>query len=107
MRRLREERGLSQRAAAKMAGKTHSRLRELEAGVDAHTGRAVTPTSEVIRKLARAYGVPPDPLLRMCGYGPEPGLPADEQRLLAAYRALPEPDRAATLADLEARRGPG
>lgn len=106
LRRLRQERGLSLRRAAEQAGTTHSRLREWEVGVDTHTGRPVLPPYDGVRRLARAYGVQADPLLRLAGYGPEPELPPEEQQLLAAFRALPEEERRALLASLTARGAP-
>lgn len=84
---------------------THSRLREWEVGFDNHSGRPVTPPYDVVRRLARAYGVAPDSLLRLAGYGPEPALPADEQRMLSAYRLLPEGEQRSLLRELERRLG--
>lgn len=74
--------------------------------MDNHTGRPVSPPFEVVRRLARAYGVPADGLLRLAGFGPEPGLPDEEQRLLAAFRRLPEAERVALLTLAEARGAP-
>lgn len=103
LRRLRLERGLSLRRAAGQAGATHSRLREWEVGVDNHTGRAVRPPYDAVRRLARTYGVPAEALLRLAGYGPEPELPELERRLLGAFHRLPLADRPGVVAELEAR----
>ncbi len=107
LRRLREERGLSLRRAAALAGADHSRLREWERGVDNHTGRAVVPPFDALRRLARAYSVPAEGLLRLAGFGPEPELPGEEQQLLDLFRRLPAERRASLLADLAAELGSG
>ena len=104
---MRDERGLSLREAARRAGLTFSRLGEWERGTDSHTGKAVLPPREALLRLARVYGVPPEPLLAMAGYRTERDLTPEEERLLAAFRQLPETERQAAVADLERRVRPG
>lgn len=103
--RLRDQAGLSLREAAKRAGVHFTRLGEWERSVDAHTGKPVTPPTDALLRLARVYGVAPEPLLAMAGYrsGTDPS--PEEERLLAAFRQLPEPERAALVAEIEARTG--
>lgn len=103
LKQLRVERGISLRRAAELIGVNFTRLREWEMGVDAHTGRATRPSYDNIRRLARVYGVPAEPILRLAGYGPEPELPEDERRLLAAYRRLAASERESMLVEFEQR----
>ena len=105
LKRLRTERGLSIRRAAVQLGVNFTRLREWENAVDAHTGRATRPSYENLRRLARVYAVPPDALLRSAGYGPEPGLPEPERRLLSAFRLLPSAEQEAVVNEIESRVG--
>ena len=95
---LRVARGLSLRQVAKEIRVHHSRLHDWETGVDAHSGLKSVPPRKQLLSLARFYGVPADPLLAPAGHQTE-----QEERLLAAFRLLPEEDRAAVLADLEGR----
>lgn len=104
--RLRDERGLSLRDVAKRAGVHFTRLGEWERSLDAHTGKPVTPPRQALLDLARVYGVPAEPLLALAGYrtGRDPS--PDEERLLAAYRLLPEAERLVLLAEVEVRVAP-
>jgi transcriptional regulator with XRE-family HTH domain len=100
---LREACGLTLRQAGGAAGIAFSRLAELERGIDSHTGLPVRPTYEQLVRLARAYKTPVEQLLRRGGFFAGLDLPEDEQRLLAAYRALPLPLQPAALMALEAQ----
>ncbi|MEB3222565.1 MAG: helix-turn-helix transcriptional regulator [Candidatus Sericytochromatia bacterium] len=93
LRTMRQQRGLSLRSVASQLRMSHSRLAELERGVDAHTGRAIQPSYNTVRALARIYAVPPDPLLRLAGFTVVSDLTADEQKLLACFRQLSEEAR--------------
>jgi transcriptional regulator with XRE-family HTH domain len=88
--RLRDERGLSLRQAAKRIGVSFSRLGEWERATDSHTGKAVLPPRAAIVDIARAYGVPADALLALAGYrtSQDPATP-DEVQMLSAFRRLP------------------
>jgi transcriptional regulator with XRE-family HTH domain len=93
LRALRQQRGLSLRSVASELRMSHSRLAELERGVDAHTGRAIQPSYAIVRTLARIYAVPPEALLRAAGFSVVSDLTAEEQALLAGFRKLSEQAR--------------
>jgi transcriptional regulator with XRE-family HTH domain len=93
LRALRQQRGLSLRSVANQLRMSHSRLAELERGVDAHTGRAIQPSYAIVRTLARIYAVPPEPLLRAAGFSVVSDLTTEEQALLARFRSLSEQGR--------------
>lgn len=101
--RLRDESTLSLREVAKRAGLSYTRIGEWERGTDAHTGKLVTPPRDALLRLARVYGVAPEPLLALAGYRTDRDPSPEEERLLAAFRCLPEAERAAFLSELEAR----
>lgn len=67
---LREARGLSQRAAAKLVGVSNTRLMSLENGKDKNSGRPTLPSPELTVRIAQAYRVPKDRLLMLAGYLP-------------------------------------
>lgn len=67
---LREDRNLSQRAAAKLIGISQARLASLEQGKHTNTGRPTLPSPEVCVRLAAAYGQPKDVVLLLAGYTP-------------------------------------
>lgn len=94
---------MSLRQAAELVGITHSRLREWERGIDNHSGRPVVPPFDAVRRLARLYGVSASGLLRLAGYGPEPGLPAEEQQVLELLRTLSATERSHLIQELLAR----
>ena len=98
LRTMRQQRGLSLRSVAQQLRLSHSRLAEFERGVDAHTGRAIQPSYNTVRALARIYAVSPDPLLRLAGFTVVSDLTADEQELLACFRNLLEEARQGVLA---------
>jgi transcriptional regulator with XRE-family HTH domain len=93
LRALRQQRGLSLRSVACQLRMSHSRLAELERGVDAHTGRAIQPSYAVVRTLARIYAVSPEPLLRAAGFSVVSDLTAEEQALLARFRTMSDQAR--------------
>lgn len=68
--RLREDKNLSQRAAAKRIGISQSRLVSLEQGVHASTGLPTLPTADVAARIASAYGYPREQLLLLAGHAP-------------------------------------
>ena len=106
--RLRDQRGLSLRQAAKRIGVSFSRLAEWERGADSHTGKPIVPPRQAVLDIARTYAVPGDELLALAGYrtSQEPATP-EEVRLLAAFRRLDDAGRAQVLVDVEARTGQG
>lgn len=102
--RLRDERNLSLRQAAKRVGVSFSRLAEWERGVDSHTAKPVTPPRQVVIDIARAYGVPADELLALAGYRTSiDPVSSEEVRLLVAFRRLPASLRDEVLTELESR----
>lgn len=62
---LREEKGISQRKLADLAGITNSTISRIEAGI-------VKPDLVTLEKLAKALGVEKDILLAKCGYSEIP-----------------------------------
>jgi len=69
----REAAGLSKRAAAKRAGISESRWRQLEAGVENIRGQtfAVKTTPETVANIAKAIRVDRTELLEAAGFDPE------------------------------------
>jgi transcriptional regulator with XRE-family HTH domain len=68
--RLRESKGISAREAAKQIGLSHGRLLNFEHGKDPHTGKPTLPSTELVGKMAGAYGYPKEQLLMLAGYMP-------------------------------------
>jgi transcriptional regulator with XRE-family HTH domain len=99
--RLRQERGLSLRDVAERTGLNYTRIREWEKGVNNANGRPVIPPFEAILKLAKAYGVKPEPLLELAGYTPLGRLDELEQKLVDRIRALSHEQRMTLLTYLE------
>jgi transcriptional regulator with XRE-family HTH domain len=58
----------SAREVADAAGISAVYLRVIETGLNPKTGRASRPSPEVVVRLARALGMPPDALLALAGY---------------------------------------
>lgn len=85
---LRAARGWTLREAASRIGVSHSRLTEIESGIDGHTGKTFIPAYVIVVQMAKAYGVPTAELLRLAGHEPLLELEADEVELMTAYRAL-------------------
>lgn len=98
---LRREQGWSLRDAAVRIGIRHGRLDELEKGMDNRTGRPAVPSYVTVVKIARAYDVEPDELLRLAGYEPGIELSEQERRLIEKFRGLDEGRREALLRSLE------
>lgn len=92
---LRQAKGWSLRQAAKLIGIAHSRLDEIEKGIDSHSGQALAPSYIHVVKIARAYGLAPDQLLKRAGHQPGIELGSDEWRLVEAYRSMTEAQRKA------------
>ena len=65
-----------------------SRLGDWERGEDSHTAKLIVPPFDVVRRLARLYGVPAEGLLRHAGYAVAGDLTDDEEALLVNFRAL-------------------
>lgn len=80
VRKLREERDLSQEALAKLVGKSKSTISKIENNLR-------TPDLPLIKNLAQAFGVPVSVLY--CGNNSE-SLTLHEREVLNAYRGLPE-----------------
>lgn len=104
---LREARGWTFREAAGRIGIAHSRLTEIEAGIDGHTGKAFIPAYMIVVQMAKTYGVPTQELLRLAGHEPLAELEADEKRLMETYRALSPARRAQLSAAADALAAEG
>ena len=96
--RQRERLGLTLRDAAKAAGISHSRLSEIEAGIDTHTGKQFRPSYHHVIRLARIYEVSPADLLELAGHQPGPELTQEEWTLLGSFRSLSPEGRAELMA---------
>jgi transcriptional regulator with XRE-family HTH domain len=68
--RLREGRGLSQRAAARLIGVSQARLASLEQGRHANTGLPTLPSPVLVTKVAQVFQYPREELLLLAGYNP-------------------------------------
>ena len=68
LREMRLERGLSLRQFSEHLGISHAYLDKLEKGADTRTGKEISPTIDVVRKLARNVKIPPRTFFKMCGY---------------------------------------
>lgn len=66
LRKIRKEKGLSLREAAKRSGISHPYLSQLE------TGKNTQPTKEIINKIAKGLGTPNGNLLMLAGYIDDP-----------------------------------
>lgn len=87
---LREARGLSQRAAARLVGVSQPRLVSLEQGRHASTGRPTLPSPDLCVKLAAAYNHPKELVLLVAGYTPWVVNPTEAERLLVEAAAILE-----------------
>lgn len=88
LREVRISKGLSLREAAKRIGINHSRVVDVEKGVDSNRALPFVPSYELLLRFADAYGLPPDELFRRAGREPLAKLSEDEWKLLRRYRAL-------------------
>ncbi|HBN07505.1 MAG TPA: hypothetical protein DD435_02285 [Cyanobacteria bacterium UBA8530] len=84
----RQGRGWSLRDAAGHVGIAHSRLDEIEKGIDGHSGKPFLPSYMTVVKIAKAYGLPPDETLEKAGYQPGIELTAEEWILIKVFRSL-------------------
>lgn len=98
---IRQSKGWSLREAAKRIGIAHSRLDEIEKMIDGRTRKPFVPSYINVVRLAKAYGLPPDELLRRAGYEPGIELEPQEWRLVKGYRSLPDELRGQLLQKLE------
>lgn len=89
LKQVRLSKGWSLRQAAKAVGITHSRVDEVERMVDARSLKPFVPSYVTVVKFAKAYGLPPDELLRRAGYEPGIELEPEEWSLIRGYRGLP------------------
>lgn len=92
--RLRAARGWTLREAASAIGLSHSRLTEIEAGIDGHSGKPFVPAYVIVVQMAKAYGVPTAELLALAGHEPLMELASDEVELMRVYRGLDEAAKA-------------
>lgn len=99
--RERQKRGWTLREAAKHAGIAHSRLSEMESGVDTHSHKVFRPGYVHVIRLARVYELPPDELLRLAGHAPGAELAPEEWQIISAYRRLDVDGRDRLIALLE------
>lgn len=109
LRQVRDAKDLSLRKAAERIGIKHSRLNEIEQGRDAHTGKLFVPTYTTVVRIAKAYDLPPDELLRRAGHEPGIELTEVEWGVIRRFRALSEAKRGRLeemLASLEASDEP-
>lgn len=102
----RQEKQWSLRKAAAATGVPHTRLDELEKGLNWHTGKAVRPTIEQVFRMADVYGFAAEHLLVLAGYEPLHRLTTLEARMLGAFRFLGAADQQALVEDLEHRGTP-
>lgn len=93
LRKLRQERNLSAREAAKRIGISYTRLQELEAGTSRTTGKATSPTTDVLIKIAKGYEQPLPLLLQMAGLTPVSQDERQEAELLQIFRRLSDKGR--------------
>lgn len=98
---IRFAKGWSLREAAKHVGLAHSRIDEVEKMIDARTGKSFRPSYINVVKFAKAYGLPPDVLLRRAGYEPGVELTEHEWRLIRVFRQLPESAQEDLLSEAE------
>ena len=99
IRRLREERGLSLRKAARAIAIGHGRLAELEHETSQSTGRPTKPQRALVMRIADAYGIPRDTLLEYAGYARErPDLSPDVQLVVDMMCELDDHYRALAVA---------
>ena len=91
----RQQLRLSGRAAAKRAGLSESRWRQLEAGIYLVEGepRPVTAPPDTVLRAADAVGLDPRRALLAAGFAPDEHLLDDELRAQLCRQALDELDR--------------
>lgn len=68
LRRIREEKGLSLREAAKRSGLSHSYINAVERGKHPKTKAPIRPSPETLAGLSKAYNVPYQELMIAAGY---------------------------------------
>lgn len=88
LKKLRQERNLSAREAAKRIGISYTRLQELEMGTSRTTGKATSPSTDVLIKIAKGYDQPLPLLLEMAGLSPVSPDERQEAELLKMFRGL-------------------
>lgn len=79
LKKLREEKGYSLREAGRQTGIAEAYLWQLE------NGKRVIPRPEMLKKLAKGYGVPAENILKHAGY---PVGPADEKKEAASKKGV-------------------
>ena len=68
LRQMRLEANMSLRQFGEYLGISHAYLDKLEKGIDHRTGKAIAPTIEVLRVLARNLNMPARVFFKLCGY---------------------------------------
>ena len=68
LREMRIERGLSLRQFSSRLGISHAYLDKLEKGTDGRTGKVISPTVDILCKLAQNANIPTKKFFKMCGY---------------------------------------
>jgi len=66
--RLREERNISWTELSKKMGISRCYLYKLRRGVDARSGKPISPTINILLDIADALGISRAEFLRQCGY---------------------------------------
>lgn len=98
LKKLRQERNLSAREAAKRIGISYTRLQELEMGISRTTGKATSPTTDLLIKIARGYDQPLSLLLEMAGLAPVSPDQEQEAELIQIFRTLSDQGRDLSIA---------
>ena len=98
LKKLRLERGLSAREAAKRIGISYTRLQELESGVSRTTGKPTSPSTDLLIKIAKGYDQPIPLLLEMTGLSPVSQDEHQEAELIKVFRELSPKGRELALA---------
>ena len=86
--RVRQAKEWSLRDAASRIGIAHSRLDEIEKGIDSHSGKPFVPSYVTVAKIAKAYCLPPDEFFHLAGYQPGIELTDEEWELIRGFRCL-------------------
>lgn len=102
---VRRQKGWALREAASRIGIAHSRLDEYEKGHNWHSGKTFKPSYQTVVRIAKAYELPVDELLRLAGHEPGAELTDEEQALVNNFRALSGEGRTRALAFLQELRG--
>lgn len=98
LKKLRLERGLSAREAAKRIGISYTRLQELESGISRTTGKPTSPSTDLLIKIAKGYHQPIPLLLEMAGLSPVSQDQHQEAELIKVFRELSPKGRELALA---------